>query len=144
MSFVNKVKKSGVSYDIQDARINVTAEDIGKVLGVNADGELEFVDAKETVLVTLTVEDSLGGSGDTLYWYIPKGLTLNEVAKTNFNTLSYGNLGVLEIVEGAKIGIVGQSESSVQLYTDAEHTAAALGTAPINQDTTYYVTIIVE
>ena len=40
MSYVDKVKKAGKVYEIHDARLEVTAEDVGKVVTVNEAGEL--------------------------------------------------------------------------------------------------------
>lgn len=46
MKFVNKIKtKDGQEYDIQDKRLIATAEDVGKVLTVNEEGNLEFKEA---------------------------------------------------------------------------------------------------
>ena len=42
MAYVNKIKKNDVEADIQDVRIVATASDVGKVLTVDAQGDLVF------------------------------------------------------------------------------------------------------
>ena len=44
MSYINEIKKKDTTYNIQDKRIvEVTAEDVGKVLAAKADGTFELV-----------------------------------------------------------------------------------------------------
>ena len=46
MDYINIVQKNNVDYAIQDARINITSNDIGKVFCVKPDLSVEFIDVE--------------------------------------------------------------------------------------------------
>lgn len=54
MSYVNKFRKNNTEYDIQDARINPTSSDAGKVVSVDNSGDLTLTDGLNSTVIANT------------------------------------------------------------------------------------------
>ena len=95
MSYINKIQKGSVEYDINDTRLTVTSDDIGKYLKVNDDLSLSFAEVSGG-----------GGSGTQLYLHEvvladDNGtvgiISLSSEAYTSFQDIQYDYYNIIQM-----------------------------------------------
>ena len=106
MSFINKFKKNNTEYDINDTRIQPTAQDAGKYLKVKDDGSLEWAEAG-------------GSSGGGL-----------NVQSVSVNSLNYKSQ-----ITTALSSLVNEGKKPLYIYLNFSRQSYTVSCATINQTT---------
>lgn len=141
MSYINEIKKKDTTYNIQDKRIvEVTPEDVGKVLAAKADGTFELVAGGETKLYKHIINASAPVTKTTKFDFENNTFTSTTSTSNAFTLVvistqgtPYTSITSLFIANGNIISLF--IYTGVEMYNDIIFESTKIGASKTYYDT---------